>query len=127
MTEHNYRAFLGVFGKSYTLTLENNGKYFSMPAKTTKSSNIHKITLIALDDLLNNITRAIKTGCTIQFYCDDFDTCYEWNKEYKNKKAFSDTKYEDYWNKIIKQIKAYGIDLYVIKSSYLNVVRKINK
>lgn len=127
MVRHEYRVFLGISGKSYTLTIENSGEYFVMPAKTVRTNNTHEITLIALLELINEVTKTIKEECTIHFYCDDFDTYYEWNNEYCKNKSISKTKYKAIWDQIIKQIKSNKYSLNISNNSYLKVIGKVNK
>ena len=128
MGKHSYRAFIGISGKSYTITIENNGDYFVIPSKTTDSSNKYEMSLSALQDLLALIGAIVKTDIKLCFYCDDFDLNYDWEMIQKNgNKLTSCVESFEKWSKIMNYIQKHRIELKISNKSFLEPIGKVGR
>lgn len=123
-----FKVILGTSGKSYSLTIENNGEYFLMPSVTIDTKNTYILTLKALLGFIETLSKNVHEKVELYYYCTNFDVCYEWNNDYKKHKKFSQSvKSLELWEKILVLLEKYDITLYIKNNNYLSFISKVNK
>lgn len=123
-----FKIIIGTSGKSYSLTIENNGEYFQMPPKTLDTNDTYFLTLKALLDFIMIVIKNVHEKIELYYYCSNFDVCYEWNNEYlKNNDFNKNTKNIKLWKQITDLLERYNIVLHIKKNNYLNFIGKVNK
>ena len=117
------RVFLGIHYKSYTLTVECNGEYLTLPSKSLDTDDKYFITLYALNDILTLFAENKQKNFTLTFYSKNFDGFYEWKTMNEKKMKISETKNDILWKKINTLCDNNNIELILENNnSYMSII-----
>lgn len=125
------RVFIGISkiknNLRYATSLYINNQGYPLDPKTANNSwDNHKVTLVAIRDILQELVNAKKDKYEVIYYCNDDLVSFEWEVQYKQDKHFTEQiKDVDVWQEIIKIIENHDISLTIRGKS--NILEKMNK
>ena len=123
------RTFIGISNSKistrYAVSLYINGEYYPLDAKQApKSWSNHKVTLVAIRDVLKELAET-KKEINVIYYSNDDLIAFEWEVQYKQDKFFTEKVEDvDIFKEIIKIIENNKISLTIYGNN--TILEKMN-